>query len=201
MIAIQCSPSLIIPVLIEKHYLHRKCNVSFAFCIMRKDHVVAALTFGTPPSRHMQKSVCPSNPGIVLELNRLWIDDSMPKGTASKFLSSALKQLPPRLIASYADTSRGHLGGVYRAANFNYSGWTDEDRKTPRFDYIVEGKHSRQASRTGGKLKDMKKVRRLPKIKFWIATGSRLQKKHLAKLCGWKTRPWDGGPYLGGDIQ
>jgi hypothetical protein len=180
----------VLPFILEKHYLKRKCPISYAFKLEKQGEIVGVVTFGTPPSRHMQKSVCPSNPSFVLELNRLWLEDSLPHGTASWFLSRVLKKLPPRLVASYADTSVGHGGGVYRAANFNYSGWTDQDRKTPRYDYVVEGKHSRDAFRSG----NYTKVRRKPKVKYWIATGSKSEKKALIKICGWSSKVWDGGP-------
>jgi hypothetical protein len=148
--------------------------------------IVAAISFGTPPSRHMQKSVCPSDPSKCIELNRLWIDDKMPKNTASFFVSRVLKMLPPFIVASYADTSVGHQGFVYRALNFYYAGWTDMDRKTPRFDYVVEGKHSRDAFRSG----KFKRVRRKPKIRYWTVTGTKKEKKILEKLCRWPKFSW-----------
>jgi len=145
----------------------------------------------------MQKSICPENPSLCLELNRLWVRDDQPRNTASKFVSWALRQLPPLLIASYADTKQGHQGYVYRALNFNYAGWTDMDRKTPRFDYVVEGKHSRDAFRSG----KYTRVRRQPKIKYWIATGSKTDKKRLSKLCGWLRLSWKTTPPPGGTVK
>lgn len=182
--------SKVMPMIVENHYLHRKVGASFAFALYRECEIVAAVTFGTPPSRHMQKSVCPSDPDLVLELNRLWVRDDQPKCTASQFVASALSQLPPRIIASYADTAAGHSGVVYRALNFSYAGWTDEDRKTPRFDYVVPGKHSRDAFRCG----NFTRIRRKPKIKYFICTGSPREKRKLQKLVGWQARKWDGGP-------
>ena len=116
----------------------------------------------------------------------------MPKNTASQFVASALRQLAPLVVFSYADTTQGHYGTVYRAMNFNYAGWTDEDRKTPRYDYIVPGAHPRKAFRIG----EYTKVRRKPKVRYWITTGNRKERRILAKLCGWKSRKWDGGPPL-----
>ena len=183
--------NIVMPLIERNHYLHRKVGASFAFALYAGEDIVAAVTFGTPPSRHMQKSVCPSNPDVVLELNRLWVRDDQPKCTASQFVADALRQLPPRIIASYADTAAGHSGVVYRALNFSYAGWTDEDRKTPRFDYVVPGKHSRDAFRCG----KFTRVRRKPKIKYFICTGSARCKNKLRALVGWRQRPWDGGPF------
>jgi hypothetical protein len=178
-------------LIVDNHYLHRRVNAMYAFCLLDGFDIGGAVLFGSPASHHVRKSACPSDPRSVIELSRLWIDDSMPRNTASMFVSSALRQLPPHIVVSYADTAVGHDGTVYRAMNFNYAGWTDEDRKTARFDYVVVGKHSRSAFRGGN---EYTRVRRTPKIRYWIATGNRRERKRLEAICGWGSRDWDGGP-------
>lgn len=176
-------------VVIKHHYLHRKAPISFAYGLYKGPKLVGVVTFGTPPSRHLQMSACPSDPALVLELNRLWVHDDLPRNTESWFVSRALKLLPPRIIVSYADPKFGHLGYIYRALNFNYAGWTDMERKTPRFDYIPidPTKHTRDAFRTGIAYK----VRRIPKVKYWTVTGStKTERKRLAALCGWCRMDW-----------
>lgn len=182
--------SLIREPIIANHYLHRWPCVNYAFA-MYADHALAAVvTFGQPPSRNVQKSVCPTDPDKAIELNRLWVDDSMPRNTASEFVMSAIRQLPPFLIFSYADIMQGHTGTIYRAMNFKYCGWTDEDRKTPRYDYVVPGAHSRKAFRIGKFTREL----RTPKLKYWIASGDKRDRKRLGNICGWVPRKWDGGP-------
>lgn len=171
-----------------EHYLRRAPSISFAFGLSDGSAVV---TFGQPPSRELQKSACPSNPDCVVELNRLWADDKHPRNFESWFLSRALSMMPPRIVVSYADTTQGHDGCVYRASNFRYAGWTDMDRRTPRFDYVAtSGKHSRDAMRNGW----TEKKRREPKIKYWTTTGDRRAKRALAKVCGWPTLNWKDTP-------
>jgi hypothetical protein len=175
--------------LLTQHYLKRLPPISHAFHAVdaRTGRMIGVLTFGVPPSRHLQMSACPSNPSLVLELNRLWVAEGEPKNTASQIVSAALKALPPRVIVSYADTAVGHQGYVYRACNFFYAGQTDEDRKTPRFDYVPRnGKHSRDAFRSG----EFDRVRRKPKIKYWTVTGNRREKRALLKLAGWPQKDW-----------
>lgn len=174
---------------VKHHYLHRKTSISFAFGLYKGPKLLGVVTFGTPPSRHLQMSACPSNPALVIELNRLWVDDVLPHNTESWFVSRALKMLPPRIVVSYADPKFGHFGYVYRALNFNYAGWTDMERKTPRFDYIPidPSKHTRDAFRTGIAYK----VRRVPKVKYWIVTGNnRSERRHLTSICGWTQLDW-----------
>ena len=191
MIVSDISKKLASSTVVSQHYLHRKPPISFAFGLFALEDLtlVGVITFGCPPSRHLQKSVCPSDPSLVLELNRLWVADCMPRNTESWFISRALKLLPAKLICSYADTKEGHVGYVYRASNWNYAGWTDMDRKTPRFDYISPGKHTREAFRSGY----THKVRRKPKHKYWICTGDKRQRKFLEKLCGWPKLSWRSG--------
>lgn len=171
----------------KRHYMHRKPQVSYAFGLYRDEAPIGVVTFGTPASRHVQLSVCPSDPALVVELNRLWVADDMPTNTESWFVARALRALPPRLVVSYADTAFGHMGYVYRALNFRYAGWTDMERRTPRYDYVpVSGGHTRDAFRNGVK----EKVRRKPKVKYWIPTGDRRDRRDLLGLCGWPSYDW-----------
>jgi hypothetical protein len=157
------------------------------------ERILAIVTFGVPASRHMQIGACPENPDCVLELNRLWVADDQPKNTASWFLGRCLAEMPPRIIVSYAETAAGHDGTVYRAANFHYAGWTDMDRKTPRFDYVVDGKHTRDAFRKGNGT-GSKKVRRLPKARYWTVTGNKRDKASLREICEWPVMCWKKEP-------
>ena len=165
----------------ERHYLRRKPPVSYAFGLYQDVAVVGVITFGIPASHHMLLSACPTDTKKVIELNRLWVTDAMPRNTESWFIARALNLLPAKIVLSYADTSFGHAGYVYRAANFFYAGYTDMERKTPRFDYVVEGKHSRDAFRCG----KFERVRRKPKMKYWTVTGNRREQRELKRLCTW----------------
>jgi hypothetical protein len=180
-------------LVVEHHYLHRRPPISHAYGLYDDtDTLVGVVTFGTPASRHLQVGACPSSPADVIELNRLWVSDAMPRNTESWFVSRALKLLPPKIVVSYADTKEGHQGYVYRALNFYYAGWTDMDRKTPRYDYIPldPSKHTREASRTGVG----QKVRRRPKVKYWTVTGDRSQRRKLERACGWPKLSWSATP-------
>lgn len=176
-------------LVVRHHYLHRKPPISYAYGLVVGEDLVGVVTFGTPASRHLQMGVCAAEPGIVLELNRLWTADKLPRNTESWFISRAIKMLPPRIIVSYADTARGHVGYVYRASNFHYAGWTDMDRKTPRFDYIpAAGGHTRDAFRKEGGY--VARVRRKPKVKYWTVSGSPCERKHLRRKCQWPILSW-----------
>ena len=185
-------------VVAQKHYLHRAPPVSFCYGLFEGE-LMGVICFGVPASHHLRKSACPSDPSKVIELNRLWVDDIMPHNTESYFIARALKLLPPLIVVSYADTGVHHTGGIYRASNFNYAGWTDMDRKTPKFDVQpkeraidllgeVRQLHSRDTSR-----RDVETVRvpRSKKFKYWITTGNRKERKVLARICAWPRLEWD----------
>jgi hypothetical protein len=183
-----CAKKIAAAAVIEHHYLHRKPNISHAFGLYLGSTLVGVVTFGVPASRHLQLSACRDHPEQVIELNRLWVSDSMPKNSESWFVSRALRQLPAMIVVSYADTREGHVGYIYRALSFRYAGWTDMDRKTPRYDYVPHDptQHTREASRSGYS----HKVRRKPKVKYWTTTGTPTERRRLAKRCGWPSYDW-----------
>lgn len=182
-----------IRLVVAHHYMHRRPPISFAFGLIIDGVTKGVLTFGTPASRHMLVGACPTEPESVIELNRMWCCDSLPRNTESWFVARALAQLPPRIVLSYADTAEGHMGHVYRAANFYYGGWTDMERKTARFDYMVPGMHTRDAFRKG-EIRFTDKVRRKPKVRYWIVTGNRREKRRLEALCQWPRMCWKTTP-------
>jgi hypothetical protein len=177
-------------VVVTHHYLHRPPPISYSFGLYQDHELGGVVTFGTPPSRHLQQGVCPEDPSRVIELNRLWVADVLPRNTESWFVSRALHLLPPFLVISYADTSKGHMGYVYRALNFHYAGWTDRERAKPRVDYLSPtGLHSRDAFRKGEGRASVK-VPRPPKVKYWTATGDRRERRDLTRACCWPVLDW-----------
>ena len=175
-----------------KHYLHRAPACSYAFQLTDAEimgNLLGICTFGVPASRAVQVSVCKSNPDAVIELNRLWVRDECPRNTESYFVARVLRQLPPMIVISYADTKQGHRGYVYRALNFFYAGITDMERKTPRCDYITPGKHSRDTSRNGT-MATAERVRRSPKHRYWAITGTRRDRKRLINVATWPIMEW-----------
>lgn len=176
-------------VVVAKHYLHRSPPISYSFGLFWDHEIAGAVTFGTPASRHLQIGVCREEPASVIELNRLWVADELPRNTESWFVSRALHELPPFIVISYADTAHGHMGYIYRALNFFYAGWTDMERKSPRKDYIpASGGHTRDAFRGGANW--TARVPRSPKVKYWTVTGDRREKRDLRRLSQWPMLDW-----------
>jgi hypothetical protein len=112
-------------IVVARHYLHRKCPVSHAFGLVdeRDRRIVGVVTYGVSPSSTLLKGICgPEEAQNVYELNRLWVEDSVPKNGESYLVAGSMKQLDREIIVSFADTSQGHVGYIYQAANFIYTG-------------------------------------------------------------------------------
>lgn len=112
------------PWLLEKHYAHRLCPISYAFGVIENEKIVGVVTFGTPVSSSLRDGVCgPDYSDRVIELNRLVVNSDAPKNAASFLVSHSLRLLPKDMcVVSYADTAQGHVGYVYQATNFLYTG-------------------------------------------------------------------------------
>ena len=116
-------------IVVEKHYLHRKCPVSHAYGLIdiRSGEVVGVVTYGVSPSSTLLKGICgPEEARNVYELNRLWVDDKVAKNGESYLVANSMKLLDREIIVSFADTSQGHVGYIYQAANFGYYGLSSQ---------------------------------------------------------------------------
>ena len=113
--------------LLYKHYAKRMCSISYAFGLFIDGVCEGICTFGKPPSPPLCNGVCGVEfSSFVYELNRLVVNDGLPKNTLSRFVSECLRKLPELVIVSYADTAMNHNGYIYQATNWIYTGKTKE---------------------------------------------------------------------------
>jgi len=110
------------PWILNRHYAKRMCPISYAFGIYEEENMIGVVTYGTPLSSTLRDGVCGKEwSSNVLELNRLCCDNK--KNVASMLVGRSLNMLPkPSIIVSYADQGQGHVGYVYQATNFIYTG-------------------------------------------------------------------------------
>jgi hypothetical protein len=122
------------PWLLHKHYAKRMCPISYAFGLYEKDQLIGVVTYGVPSSSPLRSGIC----GVeysenVVELNRLCCDNK--PNHASFLVGRSLRMLPkPLIVVSYADTEQGHVGYVYQATNFIYTGLSAK-----RTDWKIKG--------------------------------------------------------------
>jgi hypothetical protein len=113
-----------LPFILNIHYAKRKAPIKYPFGLFFGGELVGVVTYGVPPSHTLLKGVCgPEFASNVLELNRLVLLNNK-KNEASMLVGRTLKMLGNRIIVSYADSVQEHVGYVYQAANFIYTGKT-----------------------------------------------------------------------------
>lgn len=128
--------------ILHKHYAQRLPSISYAYGLFINDKLEGILTIGKPASNSLCEGICGKEyKKYVYELNRLCINEGLPKNTLSQFVSKVLKLLSNEkiILVSYADEGANHHGYIYQATNWLYLGKTKErtDKYTPN------GKHSR----------------------------------------------------------
>jgi hypothetical protein len=187
------------PWLLQKHYAKRIPQIMYAFGLYEESTLVGVVTYGIPASPSLCMGICGKEwSNKVLELNRLCLQDNT-KNQSSFLVSNSIKLLPkPTIVVSYADTSQGHVGYVYQATNFLYTGLS-----ASRVDWTVKGlehKHSKTLS-DGMTLESIKEkygddfyyAERSKKHRYIYFHGTKQQKKLLKSLLKYNTEPYPKG--------
>jgi hypothetical protein len=98
-----------------------------------------------PPTKSAALSTFPENWQGVLSLSRLVVVPDVPKNACTFLLARSVKMIDRALwpcLVTYADSWRGHTGGIYKAAGWNYAGRTGAEAV-----YTISG---RMVSRKAG---------------------------------------------------
>lgn len=112
-------------MVVTSHYLHRKAPCSFAFGLFckRLRKCVGVITYGTPSSAPLRRGICGDDEKHnVIELTRLWIQDGTPKNAESYLIGNTIRLVDKEIIVSFAEAEQGHIGVVYQASNWTYTG-------------------------------------------------------------------------------
>ena len=179
---------------IKKHHYSHGCHngASPCFGLFDNDDLIGVLMFATPCSEAVRASVFGSEyKDRVTELHRLHILDVTPKNTESWFIARCLKELKrvkPHIwaVLSFADTTEGHEGVIYKATNAFRLGSTGKAKF-----YIDPNGRLRHPRQNGINITDKvaenmgwKPVIRGAKNRYmWLLPDSKKHKKELLKLC------------------
>jgi len=110
-------------LVVDKHYLHRKAPCSVAFGLFLGDEVKGVICYGTPSSAPLRSGIAGIENALnVVELTRLWVCDSVPKNGESFLIGRTIKQCGKEIVVSFAEIQQGHVGIVYQATNWIYTG-------------------------------------------------------------------------------
>jgi hypothetical protein len=123
-------------IIIQHHYSHKVTQNSFlSFLVYYKGKVNGALQLGYGIRPKIKK--VGDNTDTTREFDRMWLSDEMPKFSETITLSLLhhfLRKVHPEVktLISYADTSAGNKGTIYKAANYRL------DAKIKADFYILE---------------------------------------------------------------
>lgn len=193
-------------LIVTNHYLHRPAPCSFAFGLFdtlqkvsdglfEKDKIVGVIIYGTPSSAPLRGGICgPEEKDNVMELTRLWICDSVGKNAESYLIGNTLKLVDKEIIVSYAEPEMGHMGIVYQATNWIYTGLSAK-----RTNWHIEGVDLHNQSLTdqysSAELKEkfgdaFKLVDRPRKHRYVYFNCNKNRKKELLRKLRYKTEPY-----------
>ena len=122
-----------------------------AFGVFASSSLAGVLTLGVGP-KNAHRLVRDAGPDDCLTLTRLWLDDQLPRNAASRVLGLVIRALRRhtslRFVLSYADPAAGHVGTVYQATGWLYTGLSEG---TPLYD-LGDGipRHSRSLGHAYG---------------------------------------------------
>jgi len=150
---VQPIPILMAKQILERyHYLHSlPGGTDLAFGVFIENSLLGAITLGSGPAnayRLVREAVAKD----CLTLTRLWLSDTLPSNSESRVIGVVLRALRKntnlKFLVSYADSSQGHLGTIYQATGWLYTGLSEA---MPLFD-IGDGiaRHSRSLSHAFG---------------------------------------------------
>lgn len=156
--------------------------------------------FATPCSENVRRSIWGKEyRDRVIELHRLHILDVTPRNTESWFIHKCfdlLKTDKPRIkgIISFADSTEGHEGTIYKASNFYFIGKTC--KATFYRDSLGRLRHPRQCgvNITSERAKELgwTAEQRLSKNRYlYILANNKKEKKELIKSCRYDLKNYE----------
>jgi len=113
-------------LLVRNHYLHTMPGgTKLAFGVFSSRRLMGAVTLGVGPF-NAHRLVSGATHDDCIALTRLWLDDSLPKNSESRVLAVVLRSLARhtrmKFVVTYADPTAGHLGIIYQAGGWHYTG-------------------------------------------------------------------------------
>jgi hypothetical protein len=190
----------------EKHYLHRVPNIVASYGLYREELLMGVITFGMPPSPYLMKICGEEYKSNVLELNRLWCFDESPRNSESFLISQGIKLLKKdkpdiKILVSFSDTRQGHLGYIYQATNWYFTGWSIPGGGS----IVIDGKeyHPKNLNNKYG-TSDLNKLKKIlgtenihyrprsKKCRYVKFISDKRENKKLAQLCKYPIQ--DGYP-------
>lgn len=138
--------------IVRHHYLHSAPGgTKLAFGVFMESRLMGAMTIGCGPAQaHCLVEGAERNDCLVL--TRLWLSDELPHNSESRVIGIVLRSLKKntslKFLISYADPSQGHVGAIYQACGWVYTGLSSAMHLYDMGDGIA--RHSRSFSHAFG---------------------------------------------------
>jgi hypothetical protein len=138
-------------ILVRYHYLHSlPGGTKLAFGVFVDQRLLGAVTLGVGPFLGYCL-VEGAKPEDCITLTRLWLSDELPKNSESRVLGIVLRGLSKntglKFVLSYTDPAAGHIGVIYQATNWIYTGLSSA---TPLYEIDGKVRHSRSFAASFG---------------------------------------------------
>lgn len=135
----------------EEHYLEKAPATKYCFGLIdHRESVKGVIIFSHPSSSYIKDSLVDSNKSMI-ELSRVWLDDTALKNSESFFISECIKLITEEYVVSYADPTQGHSGIIYQACNFWYLGLTQKTQE-----YKIKGFENRSSHFKGQTIEQLR---------------------------------------------
>jgi hypothetical protein len=139
-------------IIVKNHYLHSFPGCTkLCFGVFSGDRLLGAITYGAGPANAF-KLVEGALNDDCLTLTRLWLSGELPRNSESRVIAISLRYLKKytkvKFTVTYADPVQGHVGTIYQATGWLYTGLSEA---MPKFD-LGDGiaRHSRSFSHAFG---------------------------------------------------
>lgn len=188
------------PWVVNKHYAHKMPCVQYAFGLYNGSFLEGVVTYGQPPNPQPKKCCGPEYEHLVIELNRLCVE-STKKNASSILVGRSLQMLPkPSIIVSYADANQGHVGYIYQATNWFFTGtgggsielYLDGKRLNERtLDH--KGIHTKKEKKEYVIQRGGYACNAEPKNRYHFFIGNKTQRKSMKKALRYEIQPYPKG--------
>lgn len=177
------------------HYAHRVPSIVVAIGMYVDGVLAGVCTYGIPPSPDLCAAFGEENKEKVIELNRLFLFDWAGKNGESWLIGQSFKLIPNPycILVSYADPDYNHIGAIYQATNWFYTGTSDSRRGEAIYNGVsMHTKTLRDLLGTTSPKNNSSIVIIPPskKHRYVYFLGSKSQRKELRKALKWPVLPY-----------
>jgi len=139
-------------IIVQNHYLHSlPGGTMLCFGVLLHGKLLGALALGAG-SFSAHSLVAGAKRDDCISLTRLWLSDELPHNAESRVIGIVLRSLRRsttlKFVVAYSDPTAGHIGYVYQASNWLYTGLSSAAPMYNFGDGIV--RHSRSVGQIYG---------------------------------------------------